>query len=228
MARFFKFILALVLLPTLVLGVAELVHLLGDVLGAWRTAGFFFGGAILYTVIHFAWYDFSRIYVFAHELTHALAALLCGYRVHKISVKKDNGFVKMDKTNTFVVLAPYFVPFYTLVFALGYASLGFFTNLEPYGDYMLAAVGFLTAFHIIQTFKTLWEADQPDLKLAGGKIFSLVTISLVNLLVLACVLKVLFPQTVDLTTAGLNVLRGTLNAWRIIVNYIVEKIINAL
>ena len=147
--------------------------------------------------------------------------------VHKISVKKDNGFVKMDQTNTCVVLAPYFVPFYTIVFALTYGVAGWFTDLTPYGDYMLFAVGFLTAFHLIQTFHTLWEADQPDLKLAGGKIFSLVTIVLVNVCVLACVLKILFPQQVDLTAAALNVVRGSLNVWRIIVNYIVEQVINA-
>ncbi len=228
MVRFLKFIIAVLLLPTLVLGAAELAGLLKSVLGAWRTSAFFFGGAVAYIFIHYKWYNFSRIYVFGHEMTHALAALLCGYRVHKISVKKDNGFVKMDKTNTFVVLAPYFVPFYTLVFALVYMGTSCFIELSPYSDYMLVAVGFLTAFHLIQTFQTLWETDQPDLKLAGGKIFSLVTITLVNGCVLACVLKILFPQEVLLKTAVLHVLQGTLNGWRIIVNYIVEQLINAV
>lgn len=228
MVRFFKFILALLLLPTLVLTGAELVGLFKAILGQWKNISLFCSGAAAYCIIHFAWYDFSRFYVFGHEMTHALAAFLCGYRVHKISVKKDNGFVKMDKTNVFVVLAPYFVPFYTLVFAFWYMMGGLFVDLAPYGAYMLFAVGFLTAFHLVQTFKTLWEADQPDLKLAGGKIFSLVTIILVNLIVLACVLKILFPQEVHLMQAALHVLKGSLNVWRIIVNYIVEQIINTL
>ena len=227
MARLIKFLVAVLLLPTLLLASVELLHLFLAVLGQWKTAAFFFGGALLYAIIHYALYDFSRIYVFGHEMTHAIAALLCGYKVHKISVKKDNGFVKMDQTNTFVVLAPYFVPFYTLVFAGIYGVTACFIDLAPYSAYLLALVGFLTAFHLVQTFQTLWEADQPDLKLAGGKIFSLVTIILVNMLVLACVLKILFPQAIDLTAAGLHVLRGTLNIWRIIVNYIVERIINA-
>ena len=226
MVRFVKFLIALVLLPTLVLAGAELLELFKAALGQWKHVVLFAGGAIVYGVIHYTWYNFSRIYVFAHEMTHALAAFLCGYKVHKISIKKDNGFVKMDQTNTFVVLAPYFVPFYTLVFAFCYLVSSLFTDMKPYGPYMLFAVGFLTAFHLIQTFKTLWEADQPDLKLAGGKVFSLVTITLVNLVILACVLKILFPQQVHLLQAGLNVLRGSLNVWRIIVNYIVEQIIN--
>ena len=228
MERFIKLLLALLLLPTLLLGAAELVELFKATLGQWKNVSLFATGALTYVVIHYTWYNFSRMYVFGHEMTHALAAFLCGYRIHKISVKKDNGFVKMNKTNTFVVLAPYFIPFYTLIFAFLYAVVGCFVNLELYGPYMLFAVGFLTAFHLIQTFKTLWEADQPDLKLAGGKIFSLVTIVLVNLVVLACVLKVLFPQEIHLSQAALHVFRGTLNLWRIIVNYIVEQIINAV
>lgn len=226
MARFIKFLIAVLLLPTLLLAGVELLHLFIQVLGQWEAAALFFGGALLYGIIHYSWYNFSRIYVFGHEMTHALAALLCGYKVHKISVKKDNGFVKMDKTNTFVVLAPYFVPFYTLVFAGIYIVVGLFTNLSAYANLMLFAVGFLTSFHLIQTFQTLWEADQPDLKLAGGKIFSLVTIGLVNLLVLALVLKILFPQVVHLKTAGLHVWQGTVNLWRIVVNYIVEQVFN--
>ena len=68
----------------------------------------------------------------------------------------------------------------------------------------------------------------PTWRRAGGKIFSLVTIVLANLLVLACVLKILFPADVQLYEAFLNVVKGTVNAWRIIVNYIIEHIINSL
>ena len=63
--------------------------------------------------------------------------------------------------------------------------------------------------------------------MAGGKVFSLVMIGLANLLVLALVLKGLFPQEVLLLPAGKNVLVGTLNVWRILVNYIVERVVNA-
>jgi len=228
MVRFVKFLIAVLLLPTLFLAGMEFLQLLKATLGQWKNLAFFLGGASVYGAIHYFWYDFSRFYVFGHEMTHALTAFLCGYRVHKISVKKDNGFVKMDNTNTWVVLAPYFVPFYTLVFAFVYMVTGWFVNLAPYGEGMLMAVGFLTAFHLIQTFKTLWETDQPDLQLAGGKTFSLVLITLINVIILACVFKILFPQEIHLTQAAWHVLQGTLNVWRIIVNYIVERIINAI
>ena len=89
-------------------------------------------------------------------------------------------------------------------------------------------MGFFTSFHFIQTFKTLFEADQPDLKLAGGKVFSVVMIVSANLVVLAILLKGVFPESVSLRQASFNVIRGTLNTWRILVNYIVERFINAL
>ena len=81
----------------------------------------------------------------------------------------------------------------------------------------------LKYFHFIQTFHTLWEADQPDLELAGGKFFSCVSIVLVNMLVLAGVLKILFPADVELLEALRQVAAQTSKGGQIIVNYIREK-----
>jgi len=226
MAKVIKFLIAVLLLPVLVITVAETVRILMHVLGDYHTVFPFAAGIVLYAVLHYTCYNFSRFYVFGHELTHAFAAWLCGYRVNKISVKKDSGYVKMDKTNTFVVLAPYVIPFYLLVSALVYGIAGLCTDLTPFRPYFLVWLGGCLSFHFIQTFHTLWEADQPDLKLAGGKIFSLVTIILANMFILALVLKVLFPQDVFLQEAGMRVLKGSVNSWRIIVNYIIEQITN--
>lgn len=227
MVKLLKFLLALFLLPTVVLAAAEIFSLFLPLVGDLKTVLPFIGGILVYSALHYWVYNFSRPYVFIHEMTHALAAWLCGYRVTKISVKKDNGFVKMDKTNTFVVLAPYFIPGYVVLTALLYMGVNLFIALASYTNYVLSLIGFWMAFHFIQTFHTLWEADQPDLQLAGGKVFSLVTIVLANLLILACVLKILFPADVHLLAAGENVVKGTVSVWRIIVNYIVEHISNS-
>jgi len=226
MAKLIKFLIAVLLLPVLVITTAETVRILVHVLGDYHTVLPFAGGMALYAIIHYTCYNFSRFYVFGHELTHAFAAWLCGFRVSKISVKRESGYVKMDKINAFVVLAPYFIPFYLLISALVYGIAGLCTDVTPFRPYVLVWLGGCLAFHFIQTFHTLWEADQPDLKLAGGKIFSLVTIVLANMFILACVLKVLFPQDVSLQAAGLRVVKGSINSWRIIVNYIVEKVTN--
>ena len=228
MKKLIKFALSVFLLPAAVLAVAACVRIFMRIFGQWQPALCFCAGAGLYALIHFAWYNFSRPYVFIHEMTHALAAFLCGYRIKDVSVKKESGYVKMNKTNTFVALAPYFIPGYLLAGASLYAIAGWFTDLTPYRLLGLGAVGFLIAFHFIQTFKTLTEADQPDLALAGGRFFSVVMIILANLAVLAVVLKILFPQEIDLAATGRQIATGTLNCWRIIVNYIVEYVTNKL
>ena len=227
MGRLLKFLLALVLLPTAVLTFAETVRILLSVLGRLDMAVSFIIGILIYAGIHYGYYNFSRPYVFAHEMTHAMAALLCGCRIKDVSVGQESGYVKMDRCNAFVVLAPYFVPAYVVLAAGIYLIADLFVNLQPYRQGFLFVIGFFTAFHFVQTFKTLFEADQPDLKLAGGKGFSVVMITLANLVVLALVLKALFPEAVSLVQGGKNVLTGTVNVWRILVNYIIEKALNA-
>lgn len=223
MAKFLKFLAALVLLPITCLVVWEDGRILLGVLEHLSAAISFVLGAAVYAAIHYKYYDFSRMYVFMHEMTHAVAALLCGVRIKDIHIGQESGYVKMQRTNTFIVLAPYFVPGYVVLVAILYAGLGLVLDLTPYRQLVLFLIGFLMAFHFIQTFHTLWDADQPDLQMAGGKFFSCVTIVLANMLVLALVLKILFPQDVFLWEAAQQVAHQTATGARIIVNYILEK-----
>ncbi len=225
--KFLKFIFALILLPTLFFTLAETGRILLAVLGHLSAAVSFITGVLIYAGIHYGYYNFSRPYVFVHEMTHAVAALLCGCRIKDVSVGEESGYVKMDRCNAFVVLAPYFVPGYVILTVLVYMIGGLFIDLTPYRQWFLFFAGFFTGFHFIQTFKTLFEADQPDLKLAGGKVFSVITIVFANLLVLAVLLKGLFPEAVSLSAAGERVFWGTVNVWRILVNYIVGRIQHA-
>lgn len=225
--RILKFFLAILLLPVLYFALMQTCVILFCVFSNVKAVLSFALGGVVYAIIHYKWYDFSRMYVFMHEMTHALAALCCGSRVKGIRVGKDSGYVKMDKTNTFIVLAPYFVPGYVLLTALAYIVGSSWADLSSYRQIFLFFIGFFTSFHFIQTFKTLFEAEQPDLKLAGGKIFSVVVIILANLAVLALLLKGIFPELVSLQGAGMGVLRGILNTGRILVNYIVEYCIHA-
>ena len=219
--RFLKFLLAVCLLPTVFFTLVETSRLFIQVMSQWRLMLLFLGGGGAYALIHFGCYNFSRWYVLGHEVTHAVAALLCGSRVQDISVREESGYVKMDRANAWIVLAPYIVPGYVILTFLCYLVLDLCVDVSPYRPFFIFTVGFFTAFHWIQTVKTLLEADQPDLKLAGGKVFSYIIIGLVNLLVLAVVLKGLFPQTVSLALAAERIVAGSLNVWRIIVNYIV-------
>ena len=224
--RVLKFLIAVLLLPTLYFTLVQTGSILIHVFSNLNRALSFALGAGVYATIHYAWYDFSRLYVFMHELTHALAALCCGSRIKDISIGKESGYVKMDKTNVFIVLAPYFIPGYVLLVVFAYMVGDVFLDLTAYRQVFLFLIGFFTSFHFIQTFKTLFEADQPDLKLAGGKVFSVVIIVLANLIVLALLLKGIFPEWVSLQAGVRYILRGTFHTWRILVNYIMERFIS--
>ena len=59
------------------------------------------------------------IYVFGHELTHALWTWLFGGQVKKMKVTSDGGHVVISKTNFLIALAPYFFPLYAVLVIVG-------------------------------------------------------------------------------------------------------------
>ncbi len=213
MKKILKLIIALLLLPTAFFVVVETGGAFVNVLKDFQVAVGLLAGAVLYCVIHFGGYKFEKMYVWGHEATHAVVAMLCGFRVHSITVNDDSGNVKMDRTNAAVVLAPYCVPLYAILTGFLYLGLDLFLDASQYRAVFVFVVGFFMAFHFVQTFQTLWEVDQPDLTMAGGRIFSSVIIVLCNAAVLVLVLKLLFPQRVQLLEMGRSVITSTCQAW---------------
>lgn len=227
MKKFLKFLIAILLLPTAFFCVAEALGALWNVLKDFQTAVEFLAGAAVYGAIHFCGYHFDKMYVWGHETTHAALAMLFGFRVHSMEVNKDSGYVKMDGTNAAVVLAPYILPLYAVLAGLVYVGASLFTDVTPYRPAFVFLIGFFMAFHFVQTFKTLWETEQPDLKLAGGAVFSVVVIILCNAAVLALVLKCLFPDKVLLGQMLRGAAVSTYNVWKIVINYIVEQMLSS-
>lgn len=139
-----------------------------------------------------------RVYVFGHELTHALAAWSVGAKVLGMSVREDGGHVDLSHSNAFIALAPYCVPIYTLLVITVYRALLFARPHLGGRSGFLGLLGLTIAFHLIKTFETIWDRKQPDLPAAGGVVFSLSWILLVNALAVLLLLKALFPSVVDL------------------------------
>ena len=154
------------------------------------------------------------LYVTAHELTHALAAVFSGVRVRKISVKKHSGYVLLDSTNAFISLAPYVIPLYTLAVAAAYWLAGRFWGAAPLRPWFLAAAGFTLAFHLLHTADILAGPVQSDLKKAGGPLFSLPLLLLLNCLGLAAALKLLFPGLLNMRAYSARVLETQAEAYR--------------
>jgi len=164
--------------------------------GFWITAEFWFFslGVILWFVIFFGLPRPLWLYVFGHELTHAVWVLLMGGRVHRFKVSSDGGHILADRTNTWIALAPYFFPIYSVLAVLVYGVCAMFFDVSgtPYREILFSVIGLTWAFHL--SF-TIWmiPKGQPDLHY-GGTFFSLMLIYLLNLLILAVLLIVASPQ----------------------------------
>ena len=153
---------------------------------------FFSLGAVLWLIAFFGLPRPILIYVFGHELTHALWVWLMGGRVSRFRVSTDGGHVVTTKANFWIALAPYFFPIYSIA-AIGiYGALSVFLNMQPYGRLLYAVIGVTWAFHF--TF-TCWMIPKNQTDLTDqGTFFSLVVIYMMNLVLLSVMLILASPQ----------------------------------
>jgi hypothetical protein len=162
--------------------------------GLWAGEAFWFFslGAVLWLIAFFGLPRPIVVYVFGHELTHAVWVWLMGGRVSKFSVGREGGHIVTTKSNFWIALAPYFFPLYSILTIAVYGLLSLFTNMQPYGRLLYALIGATWAFHF--TF-TCWmiPKNQSDLRM-HGTFFSLVVIYLMNLLLLCVMLILASPR----------------------------------
>lgn len=160
---------------------------------------FFSLGAVLWLIAFFFLPRPIVIYVFGHELTHALWVLLMGGRVSQFRVGREGGQVVTNRTNFWIALAPYFFPLYSIL-AIGiYGLLSLFYNVQSYGQLLYAVIGATWGFHF--TF-TCWMIGKKQTDLTDhGTFFSLVLIYLMNLILL-CVMLVLASKQITFASFG--------------------------
>jgi len=160
----------------------------------WAGAEFWFFslGAVLWLIAFLGLPRPVILYVFGHELTHALWVWLMGGRVSRFRVGAEGGHIVTNRTNFWIALTPYFFPLYSVLAIAVYGAASFFINVAPYGQLLYAAIGATWAFHF--TF-TCWmiPKNQSDLS-DHGTFFSLVFIYLMNLALLSVLLIVASPQ----------------------------------
>lgn len=166
----------------------------------WATEEFWFFslGAVLWMLAFFGslWVFGEprplRVYVFGHELTHAIWAMAMGGKIFGFNASRDGGYVLTDKSNFWVALAPYFHPLYSVFVIAIYGVTSLFYDLHPYTAVLFGFLGLTWSFHF--SF-TLWmiPKGQTDLS-AHGNFFSLVVIFLVNIISLAALLIFAAPE----------------------------------
>jgi len=142
----------------------------------------FLAGAACWLVIFLLLPRPMWIYVFGHELTHALWAWLFGGRVKKMKVTSEGGHVVVSKTNFLIVLAPYFFPLYAVLVILVFAIGHWIWDWRGYLVWFHLAVGAAYAFHVTLTWQAL-KTRQTDIT-SQGYLFSAVIIFLGNVSVL--------------------------------------------
>jgi hypothetical protein len=150
----------------------------------------FLGGYALWMLVFVFLPKPMRTYVLGHELTHAIWAMLMGARVSGLKVKKTGGQVRTTKTNWFIALAPYFFPFYVMVFMILFFIAYAIWNLTAYLWVLFFLVGLGWSFHITFTLMMLLTVKQPDVQ-SQGVVFSAVIIYGMNLLIMALAIAAL-------------------------------------
>lgn len=133
-----------------------------------------------------------RLYVFGHELTHAIWAKAMGGKIFGFNASRDGGYVLTDKANFWVALTPYFHPLYSIFVVAAYGMTSVFYDLSGYTPVLFGLLGLTWAFHF--SF-TLWmiPKGQTDLT-THGTFFSLVVIYLMNLVSLIALLIFAAPE----------------------------------
>jgi hypothetical protein len=175
---------------------------------------FFLLGTILWAIAFFGLPRPLLIYVFGHELTHALWVWMLGGKVSGFRVSSTGGHVISDKHNFWIALTPYFFPIYSIAVILLYGCAALFVNMEPYHRWLYALIGVTWAFHV--SF-TLWMIPKGQTDLSHyGTFFSLVVIYLMNLAILTGLLIIASPH-VTWRSFGLEWIRNAhaFSAWMV-------------
>jgi hypothetical protein len=169
---------------------------------------FFSLGAVLWMIAFLGLPKPIVMYVFGHELTHALWVWLMGGKVREFRIGPDGGHIITDTTNFWIALAPYFCPIYSVLVLGIYGGLGFFIDLEPYHRWLFGLIGLTWMFHITFTLWMLWNG-QSDL-IEHGTFFSMIVIYLMNFLVLS-VMLILASRDVTFASFGNELLAGAID-----------------
>ena len=122
------------------------------------------------------------IYVFGHELTHAIWTWIYGGEVKRFKASANGGYVVTNKTNFVIALSPYFFPLYAVLVVLVYVIGSLIFNWHRYHPWFHFLLGAAYAFHITLTMEIL-KTRQTDIT-SQGRLFSIVIIFLGNALVL--------------------------------------------
>lgn len=182
MPKWLKLVIAIALLPFCFgagSAAARVVRASGNAQTFWVA---FVGGAACWWTIFLLLPKPMWIYVFGHELTHALWTWLSGGRVKRFKASSKGGHVVITKTNFLIALAPYFFPLYAVLVVVFFVTGHLVWNWSRYLAWFHLLIGAAYAFHVTLTWHIL-QTRQSDIA-DQGYLFSGVVIWIGNVVVL--------------------------------------------
>jgi len=190
--KYLKFLVGIALIPFTISFSTALYYQIGSIHLYSKHQSLFLAGLAAYLILHTLFFKPRYLYIFGHELSHAIAALLAGGKIFHFRVSSRGGSISSDKSNMFISLAPYLFPFYTAVLSLVYFFASITWNLRKFTGYFIFAVGLTLCFHIIMTIEFL-KVKQPDIT-KSGYLFSILLIYIANISLLALIFGFIFPD----------------------------------
>jgi len=134
----------------------------------------------------------ARTYVIAHECSHLLAAWFSGVRAGHLHIGRDSGSVQVERSTIWIALAPYMIPFYSLILLVTHVVASLWWDPVAWQAFLPPALGFTWCFHLTFTLQAL-SVGQSDLK-PYGWIGALPLILMVNLLLMCLALSAATPR----------------------------------
>jgi hypothetical protein len=191
--KWIKFLLGILLLP-ICLGTAQalgkVLYAAGGMDRVWLPM---LAGAACWMVIFLLLPKPMWIYVFGHELTHAVWTWIFGGKVKRFKAASNGGYVVTTKSNFIIALAPYFFPLYAVLVVLVFLVGDLLWNWRRgYLAWFDVLVGTAYAFHVTLTWEIL-KTRQSDIT-SQGRLFSATVIFLGNALVLVIGVPLLTGQ----------------------------------
>jgi hypothetical protein len=200
MSKRVKAVIGLLLLP-LCFGVAQTIVLLIQASGHSETVWVAMAtGIACWLIVYLMLPKPMWVYVFGHELTHALWTWILGGEVKRFKATARGGHVVVTKSNFLIALAPYFFPIYAVAVVALFWTGHQIWNWRHYLVWFHLFLGAAYAFHLTLTWHIL-KADQSDVT-EQGYLFSAVVIWLGNAGVLVLGIPLLTGRVGILTALG--------------------------
>lgn len=200
MPKWAKFIIAILLLPVCIGAGSALWMVIRSSGSADATWVPLLAGAACWAAIYLLLPKPMWIYVFGHELTHAVWTWLCGGKVKRFKASSSGGHVVISKSNFLIALAPYFFPLYAVLVVLLFLAGHLIWNWQHFLVWFHLLLGAAYAFHVSLTFHVL-QTKQTDIT-GQGYLFSAVVIFLGNVIVLLFGIPLLAAKVDVLTALG--------------------------